>query len=199
MNIKKLTLILFVIISPNLIAQNGIKFGAKGGINLTGFHTGKSTSTDNVLFNFGGLAELNITDSFSLQTELLYDKKGGLVDVINTDFNGFFSIDTKLDYITIPIQGKFEFIKNLTFDFGPQIGFLINSSGEIVNSYENNGEEVEITDVNKIDFALNGGFTYKFSDKIFLQTKYSYGLTEVFKNKKYKNSLASLSLAYLFY
>lgn len=198
MNIQKITLVLFVLISTNLIAQNDIRFGVKSGVNLTGFHTGKSADTDNVLFNIGGLAELDLTNSFSLQIELLYNKKGGLVLVRNVPVSQFYTIDTKLDYIDIPIQGKFEFIKNLSFDFGPQIGFLIISQGEIVNSQNDNGKKVELTNTNTIDFALNGGFSYKFDENFFLQARYSYGLTEIFNNKKYKNSVISLSLGYLF-
>lgn len=199
MNIQKMTLVIFVLISTNLIAQNHIRFGAKIGGNLTGFHTGKSADTDNVLFNIGGLAELDLTNSFSLQVELLYNKKGGLFLVRDVPVSQFFSVDTRLEYIDIPIQGKWEFIKNLSFDFGPQIGFLIDSEGEIVNSQNDNGKKIELSTItNTIDFALNGGFSYKFYENFFLQARYSYGLTEIFDNKKYKNSVISLSLGYLF-
>lgn len=198
MKIKKLILALFVLISTNLIAQSEIRFGAKAGVNLTGFHTGKSANTDNVLFNIGGLAELNLSESFSLQAELLYNRKGGLFHVRNTGVAQFFSIDTKLDYIDLPIQAKFEFVKNLSLDIGPQIGFLINSKGEIVNSQNDSGEEVEFTNTNTVDFALNGGLSFKFNDNLFLQARYSYGLTEIFENERYKNSVVSLSLGYFF-
>ena len=151
MNIKKLISVLFVVVSTNSIAQSEIRFGTKAGVNLTGFHTGKSANTDNVLFNIGGLAELNISELFSVQAELLYNRKGGLFLIRNTGVSQFFTIDTKLDYIDLPIQAKFEFIKNLSLDIGPQIGFLINSKGEIVNSQNDNGEEVEFTNTNTVD------------------------------------------------
>lgn len=195
MNIKKLCLVLLVLISTNLLAQNEIKFGAKAGVNLTGFHTGQSANTYNVLFNIGGLAELQLSNMFSLHVEALYNKKGGLYHVMTPQF---FSIDTKLDYIDIPIQAQFEFIKNLSIDFGPQIGFLINSKGEVVNSRNNNRQEVEFNNMNKIDLALNGGLTFRFNENLFLQARYSYGLTEIFDNEQYKNSVTSLSLGYFF-
>lgn len=198
MNIQRMIVVLFLLISTNSIAQNNIRFGVKAGGNLSGFHTEKSTDTDNILFNIGGLAELDLTNSFSIQVELLYNKKGGLILVRDVPVSQFYSIDTRLDYIDIPIQGKFEFIKNLSFDFGPQIGFLIDSEGEIVNSQNDNGKKVEFTDTNTIEFAFNGGFSYKFHENLFLQARYSYGLTEIFNNSKYKNSVISLSLGYLF-
>ncbi|MBD0831647.1 porin family protein [Aestuariibaculum sediminum] len=197
MNIKRLTLIIFVIVTAKLIAQNNIRYGAKAGINLSGFHTGKSAFTDNVSFNIGGLAELELSESFSLQAELLYNKKGGLISIRNTN-EPTISIDAKLDYIDIPIQAKFEFIKNLSFHFGPQIGFLIDSKGEIEYPQNNKGEEVEFTNTNTIDFALNGGLSLKFNESLFLQARYSYGLIEIFKNDRYKNSVVSLSLGYFF-
>lgn len=48
------------------------------------------------------------------------------------------------------------------------------------------------------DFALNGGLSFKFNDDLFLQARYSYGLTEIFENERYKNSVVSLSLGYFF-
>ncbi len=195
MNLKNLLLIFFTLIISNCIAQDEIKIGIKSGANLAGFRTGNGANTDNIGLSIGGIAELKLNKSFSLQAELLYDRKGGLVYVNSSDF---YSIDTKLDYINLPVLIKLYFLKNLSLDFGPQIGFLVNSKGEITNSQGNNEKEVEFNNTNNIDFSLNAGFSYIFNDKIFLQAKYSYGLTKIFKDRRYKNSLVNLSIGYIF-
>ncbi|KQC32280.1 hypothetical protein AAU57_02275 [Nonlabens sp. YIK11] len=178
------------------MAQNEVRFGGKAGANLSGFHTGKSANTDRVSFNIGGFAQFDLSESFSLQAELLYNKKGGLFRVDNNNVSQSFSIDTQLDYIDVPVLAEFEFLENLSFEFGPQIGFLISSKGKIVNSLNNNGEEVEISNTNTVDVAVNAGFSYEFNEELFLQARYSYGLAEVFENERYKNSVVSLSLGY---
>ena len=197
MSIKKFTKILLALISTSAIAQNEIRFGAKAGVNLTGFHTGKSAFTGNVLFTIGGLAELELSDSFSLQAELLYNKKGGTIKHRNESIFAY-DIKTKLDYLDLPIIVKYEFVRNMSFDFGPQIGFLINSKGKIENSLNDNGDEVELNNTNTIDFSLNGGLSFNFNENIFLQARYSYGFSEIFDDERYKNSVVSLSLGYFF-
>lgn len=195
MNIKKFTFLLFVFITFQSISQNSISFGVKGGLNFTGFHSEKKAFTSNVLFNFGGVALLNLTDSFSLQAELVYNKKGGQIDIYDQN-TLLYITEAKLDYIDIPVLAKFEFLKNLSFDIGPQIGFLLNSKGKITGSQ--NEEDIEFTNTNTIDFAVNGGFSFKFNNSLFLQTRYSYGLSKIFENSNHKNSVISLSLGYLF-
>lgn len=42
----------------------------------------------------------------------------------------------------------------------------------------------------------HGGLEYQFQNGIFIQTIYSYGLTKLFENKDFKNSVVSLSIGY---
>ena len=192
MYIKKLTLIIFVLISANLIAQNEITFGAKAGANFTGFHTGKSAGTNIIGINIGGMAEYELSDSFSIQAELLYNTRGGKVLGDGTNPNDF-GFDAKLSYLDIPIQGKFYFIEKMSFDFGTQFGFLINEKAEF-----DSGEEAELVGTKSFDFSINGGFSYKFENNLIIQTRYNFGLSELFENERYKNSMISLSLGYYF-
>ncbi|MFH4965779.1 porin family protein [Gaetbulibacter sp. M235] len=198
MNLKKIILAFSLLISMNSIAQNEIRIGVKGGVNLSGLHTQFGTTTSNQGLNIGGIFELELNNSLSLYTELLYNKKGGVFYPENTKSSTNISLDTELHYLDIPIQVKFSFLNKLSIDFGPQIGFLLNSKGIIGNSISDNGKEVKFSNTNSIEFALNGGFSYKLSNALILQSRYSYGMTKVFKNERVKNSVISLSIGYFF-
>ena len=198
MNIKHLTLLLFLLSTINIIGQNEFRYGIKAGANFTGFHTENKTSLDNFGINIGGIAEIQLSELFSIQAELIYNRKGGLFNVNNASFTQFFTVDTQLDYIDVPIQGKLSFIKNLSLDVGPQIGFLIKDKGEIVSHENRNGENVKFRNINKIDLSLNCGLTYEFYDNLFMQARYNHGFTEIFDTWSDKNSAISLSVGYLF-
>lgn len=164
----RLTNLLFIscfFITMFTFAQKSLHLGVKAGVNLTGFHTSSSINSGNSGINFGGLAELQLNDLFSLQSEIIYNRKGELFDVRDGSFSEFYTIKTDLDYIDIPIQAKIHVLKKVSLDLGAQVGFLWNSTGEITNSQNNNGEEVEFTSANTLDAGVNGGFTIKFHEK----------------------------------
>ncbi|WP_282030844.1 porin family protein [Winogradskyella eximia] len=204
MNFKKLTLVIITLFGMNAFAQKNIDFGAKVGVNFAGFRSGESTFTSRIGFNIGAMSELKISDLISIQGEIVYNRRGGNFSVSqnlpypNNHLKTHYV--TTLDYIDIPIQGKIYFLKKLSVDFGPQIGFLMNDKVEIDDGISNdqNGPEVEFDNIQSIDFALTGGFSYKFESNLIIQTRYNFGLTKVFKDSKYKNSMISLSLGYYF-
>ena len=171
----------------SVFAQNEINFGIKGGINGTGFHTGKSAGTNIIGINIGGMAEYELSNSFSLQAELLYNSRGGKLPGDNLVFYAH------LDYLDVPLQVKYYFIKKMSFDFGTQFGVLIKSKAELFS-----GEKVELIGVKDFDFSINGGFSYKFENNLIIQSRYNFGLSEIFENERYKTSMISLSLGYYF-
>ncbi|MFD2432210.1 outer membrane beta-barrel protein [Mesonia maritima] len=89
MKCRFILILLFLAISTSGFAQKNIHFGIKAGGNLSGFHTGKSINTGNSGINFGGVAELELNDLFSLQSEIIYNRKGGLIDVKDKSFSEF--------------------------------------------------------------------------------------------------------------
>ena len=197
MTIKNLTVFLFAIIVTNSFAQSALNLGLKGGLNYSGFHKETSAGTTEFGLNAGIIAEFKFSDKFALQTEVLYNVKGGEVNGDGSNINDF-GFNAELTYIDIPLLVKFYPIERLSIDIGPQIGFIQDSKG-VVTDNEGNENTIELTDINKTDFALNAGFTVKLSDRALFQARYSYGMNEIFENERYKNSVISVSLGYYFY
>ena len=187
MKTKTLVLLIFILASLSIYSQGKIRLGAKLGANFTGFHTGESIYTGKIGLSFGAMAEYKLSEKFFIQTELLYNKKG---DNIYTAAS-VLEYDAKLSYIDVPVQIKYQFIKKVSFDLGVQTGFLINKEFEIDDNTVN-----IVNPTNTLDFSANFGFSFRIKENYILQTRYNFGLTDVFKNSNLKNSAIGLSLGY---
>jgi|TARA_B110000240_G_C13346021_1_gene387584 hypothetical protein len=191
---KKQTLRLtfcLLMLSTLSIAQSELTFGVKGGANFTGFHTGSSTFSSEFGINLGGIAEYSLSDRFSIQAELLFNQKAGTFTIKDNSNFVLGSVVSKLGYIDIPIIAKIYIGDKFSFEVGPQFGFNISEKTEF------NDSEIE-SETNTLDTAIVGGFGYQFEQGLFIQARYGYGLSEVFEDDKYKNSVISLSLGYKF-
>jgi hypothetical protein len=76
-------------------------------------------------FNFGVMAEINVSHKFSCQPELLYFGQGYAMDRNSIIFN----------YINIPLMAKYYLTERFSFQAGPQIGFFISAKNEDIYIY----------------------------------------------------------------
>ncbi|HAT69653.1 MAG TPA: PorT family protein, partial [Flavobacteriaceae bacterium] len=163
----------------NLQAQDGVSFGAKGGVNfstLTGDDV-DDLDEDNARtsFHVGAIVEIPISDRFSVQPEILYSGQG--IKFEDEDFLGQGTeAKIKLDYINVPVLAKFYLVEGFSIEAGPQFGFLVNDEFEIEDS---NGDTIESEDLDAASFDLGAavGLGYKFTNGLFLQGRYVFGLS----------------------
>ena len=133
MKIKLLVTLLLVVAISN--AQN-IKFGIKGGLNVSTISVSGNKSVDlktspAIGFLIGGVAEFKLNEKISIQPELLYSTHSG-----KQSYKDFFlgSIQTydytqtvTLSSISLPVMVKYNFTKNISIEAGPQIGYLLSA------------------------------------------------------------------------
>lgn len=74
-----------------------------------------------------------------------------------------------------------------SLELGPQASFLVSEKNDF-----------DIENAETFDFALNAGLGFKITKNLFIQGRYSLGLTEVSKNAESKNSVFSLSAGLMF-
>lgn len=181
---KKLLLVTAITILglANMNAQD-VKFGIKSGLNFATI-TGDNTSKDQTVtaFNIGAMAEIKISEKFSFQPELLYSPQG-------YSLNNGSDNRIALNYLNIPLMGKYYATKRLSLEAGPQIGFLLSTKGI------NNKDLFKTT-----DFGVNFGLGYKLDSGLNFGARYVLGLTNIndvgtFKNK---NGVFQLSVGYFF-
>ena len=183
---KKLFTITMALVAFTISAQN-ITFGAKAGLNFASMAGDDADGLDGrTSFHLGVTAEIEMSDTFSIQPELLYSGQGYTAD---GDVTG------KVDYINLPIMAKFYVADGISLEAGPQIGFLASAKADV------DGESTDIKDLLKsTDFALNLGAGYKLDSGLNFGLRYSMGLTDVPDGDSdgFKHSVLQLSVGYNF-
>lgn len=179
---KKTLLISFVLLafSTNIHAQL-VKFGIKAGLNYANL-TGSEIQTDAITSYHAGLvAEVKLTEGFSVQPELLYSTQGASYKDAGEEFRN------ELGYLSIPILAKISLNKAISLDLGPQASFLMSER-----------QEFDLEDSESFEFGLAAGLGLKITKSIFLQGRYVLGLTEASKDAQTKNSVLQVSAGILF-
>lgn len=167
-------------------------FGVKGGVNIATIVGDETSGTDSrTSFYVGGFTQVELSDKFAFQPEILYSSQG-----VEGNENGF-DMTLKLDYLTIPLMAKYYITENFTLDVGPQLGFLLQADAETM------GISVDFKDYMKnFDFGLNFGLGYEF-DKFAINGRYNVGLSDIWDSAEFEefdnqNSVIQLGIAYKF-
>lgn len=184
--------------------------------------------------NLGFFLEYGLSRNFSIQPELLLSTQGSNFEIKEEYFDDFtnqterasLTQTTNLTYINLPVMFKYHINDKIDIEFGPQIGYVIgaktNFDYEDENYPEDNesitidllsdgsatflGERIEWRGtLNRLDYGLNLGVSYDFTNKLFAQARYYYGLSTLDENSTFgvdysswdlKNSVIQLSLGY---
>ncbi|RFS25009.1 PorT family protein [Chitinophaga silvatica] len=166
-------------------AQN-VKFGVKGGLNLS-----KLTNVDDAKvltgFNAGGLMNYKFNDSWAVQPEIQYSTQGSKANTILG--KGTF----KLDYINIPVLAQYH-IESFFLEAGPQVGFMTSAKLKAGPINQDVKDQMKT-----VDFGLNFGLGYKLDMGLGIGARYNFGLTNIYDNgNNGKNSVAQIDLFYIF-
>lgn len=205
---KKIILSAIAVMAFGFANAQDVKFGLKGGLNVSNF-SGDTDGLDlksRFGFNVGGFVEIKFSEKFALQPEVLYSTQGSKVDNFGLDTEvGYVTSDVtfKLAYINVPVMFKYYAAENFSIEAGPQIGFLTSAKTETkVDGY--GSSEVDAKDVfESIDFGLNLGAGYDFTENFSIGARYNLGLSNIAKTEegddsKLHNGVFSFSAAYKF-
>ncbi|MFN4198616.1 MAG: porin family protein [Flavobacterium sp.] len=203
---KKVLLAATAIFTFGLATAQDISYGAKAGLNMSTL-TGDVEDAKSIFgFHVGGFVEIKISEKFSIQPELLYSAQGAKTE-FNENFDGF-NIKVKetvnLGYLNIPIMAKYYVSDKFSLLAGPQIGLNLSAKAKAEASFEeiSFSETVDIKDeVETLDLGLNFGAAYSISEKIFIEGRYNFGLSNIVKDSdgdKAMNGVFQLSLGYRF-
>lgn len=177
---KTFLLLVFAVvgISSSSYAQEYWNFGVKGGVNFTnmtsdGFEDNKSRTG----FHLGVLAEIPVSDRFSVQPEVLYSTQG------TEDEGSNFTNEYQLDYIQVPVIAKFYLIDGLALEAGPSFNFLVEEE----YNYESGILDIETDSELASTFEFGGaiGASYKFNNGFFLNGRYTQGFTDAFDSDSF--------------
>ncbi len=192
----------------NMNAQEYFLFGVKGGVNFSTFSQGESNvwndPSGRTSFHLGLLAEIPISERFSIQPEVLYSGQG--FDISNRTNED--DIEFQLDYINVPVIAKVYIFEGLALEAGPQVGFLVKSEIDRRPSSVGSGDTNLDSDMfNTVDFSVALGASYKFRGGFFVHGRYNIGLTDIyddsfagglFSGSDAKNSVVHAGIGFMF-
>jgi opacity protein-like surface antigen len=201
---KKIILTVAAVFAFGFANAQETKFGVKGGLNVANISGDIEDNSSKVGFHVGGFVEIKVSDKFSVQPELLFSTQGAQREY-SEDFGGtVVSINEKinLSYLNIPVMAKYYVAEGFSLEAGPQIGFLTSAKYK----FEAEGEEEEVDgkdDFESVDFGLNFGAGYDFTENLSAGLRYNLGLSNIVKtdagnDNKFQNSVLSVSLGYKF-
>ncbi len=217
---KKVFLTAIAVLGFMTTQAQEVRFGAKAGLNMASIDSNDDEGIDlssRIGLHIGAFAEIMLSDKFAFQPELLYSTQGSKYDYSQTDSGFGYEIVstnegvTKLDYINIPLMAKYFATEKFFIEAGPQVGFVINKTAEVdysivttfggTSTTQSGSESSDLEDVSSLDFGLNFGLGYDFTENIFASARYNLGLGNVYDGEgdyEQKNRVFSVSLGYKF-
>ncbi|WP_100615708.1 porin family protein [Confluentibacter citreus] len=134
----------------------GIIYGVRGGYNISNLDFTGIPFMENKhrnSFYFGTFADIALSNIISLVPELQFSAEGAKDEKLH------------LDYIQAPIFLKFKLNKRIRFGIAPQVGWKVYKFNDGIK-----------------DIALSGvaGFEYKINEVLFIDARYTYGVTNIF-------------------
>jgi hypothetical protein len=182
--------LLLCICFPIAVFSQDIRFGAKGGLNLSDVVLNNVVNPDleaeyrtKLGPHAGFFLRVEFDELWSFAPELLYSQKGVI------------AVDTKihLNYVTIPLLVKYAVSDNFRVEGGPEIGYLFLAKSRYG----------KVNDVcsNSLDIAANVGIEYLISEKLFLGVRLGAGFSNLVDDNsgsgiKYQNRVLQFSIGY---
>lgn len=156
---KKAILLLVIFVVSFYSFSQDTRYGVRVGYNISNLDFDELPGIKNNHrngFAIGFLGEFGLSDAISLAPEIQFSAEGAKHKSL------------RVDYIQAPILIKFILNDKFSIGAGPLVGVKVH---EFEDGYKN--------------FAISGigGIEYMISDEIFVDARYSYGLSNIFDDE----------------
>lgn len=197
---KVFLMIAAAIIGMSAMAQ--VQFGAKVGFDMTNFWGEGVPHGMKPGYQAGVMLEYKFTDKFAIAPEAVFAAQGGKFGLVKStlglDVSKYVNdpdVTYNTNYVNVPVMFKYYATPDFSIDFGPQVGFNVYSKYSI----EDVKDAIDFKDdTNTVDFGLGLGATYNLAENVFVQGRYTMGMTEAFKHNKAKNGNIQLGFGVKF-
>lgn len=187
-------------LSTSANAQEYWNFGIKGGVNFTNMSSdGFEDNNSRTGFHLGLLAEIPVSDRFSIQPEALYSTQG--TEATRVFAGERVTGEYQLDYVQVPLIAKFYLIDGLALEAGPSFNFLVEEEYDFESDIVDFENDTEMASTFELGGAL--GASYKFNNGFFLNGRYVLGFTDAFDSDNFddeaiKNNGIQLGVGFQF-
>ena len=176
---KKILLTLITIVAVNATVNAQMRFGVKGGVNLANVSTSEKSVTYNSALGFhaGIVLDAPLSESISIQPNLLYSQKGFSLDASGVTAKATFN------YIEIPVNFLFHVTDALTIGAGPYLGYALSASAKATFNGQSQTTDVDFDNKSqRIDYGLNITAGYEVIEGLVVSANYSLGLANLNKD-----------------
>ena len=178
-----------------------VRFGVKGGINLSNLYIDDVTDEKSKLgLQAGVWMKAPIGEFFAIQPELLWSSKGTKIGQYqNIPFTQDGQVRFNLNYAELPVLAAVT-LGPVSIQAGPYISYLFNANVKNLKENLSTGTVIELdkNDFNTVDYGLAGGIALDIKG-FQLGLRYNYGLREIGKSdiagqitRNAKNSVAQV-------
>ena len=149
------------------------RYGARLGANYATIAGDDTDDLDGKFgLNFGGVAEIGVSDKFAVQPEVLYSQQGTKY----SDSDGF---DGKinLNYLNVPVMAKFKVSDAFSIEAGPQFGYLLSAKDKYDSPISGEDDVKEF--LKNTDFGGNIGVGYELDSGLNFNARFNYGFSNI--------------------
>jgi hypothetical protein len=197
---KKLTLIALLVLPASIVCAQAPKIGFKAGLNLnhvsSNDHDLKHDLKPRPSLHFGLIADFEMSKKLSFQPQLLFSGRGAKeTHGDHSDVFAFNSLELPLNFVYRKDSAKGVFL-----GMGPSLGYNLNGKIKGHDESENIEFGSKEGEIKRLDLGLNALLGYKFSQRYFVSTNYSLGLSNWsnMSSSTWKNNIAGISIGYFF-
>jgi|UniRef100_UPI0040296D4A hypothetical protein len=187
---KILFVAVMLLASAATFAQNSVgqfTFTPKVGLNIADFQKCEGSDARFGLVA-GGEFEYGLSDMVGLSFGALYSMQGAKYK------DGGVTETLKADYINIPLLANVYVAPGFAVKLGLQPGFNVNSEYKAARG---SSAVTTSVDAKTVDLSIPIGVSYQF-DNVVIDGRYNWGLTKVYENSDYKNSVFQITVGYKF-
>ena len=188
--------LLMVLIGTTTLATHAHaerQVGVIGGFNVAGVWGNEAGGTG---YRNGGMTGLvflrRISDNTFLRAEVAYSQKGTEADLYTGE--GYETVTGELEYIDIPLLLEISLAPGKDgspyFLMGPMTSINLSAKATVA------GNKVDVSNVNKTDFSIVGGFGLGFGApkrSFMIEMRYALGLFQIFKDVTANEAAAALN------
>lgn len=175
-----------------------MKYGVKAGLNMSSM--GNDMAFDpgfgmGVGFRLGGFLNMRWgqrtensspgTGLWGFQPELMYSYQS-----VNSDAG-----HVNMNYVSLPLLLKIYPTAAFSIEVGPELSCLIATSPSTMAV---DGVEIKVGDCKGLKAGASAGLAYDFEMGLTVGARYTYGLTGMAKNLKWKNSNIQVTVGWMF-
>ncbi|TRX62220.1 PorT family protein [Fulvivirga sp. M361] len=192
---KKTLPLLVILLCISSLAFSQIKFGVKGGFNISTVSFDPDPDLDITplaSFHLGGFFEYTFQESMNLRAELMYSGEGGKLtgetigQIIDNTEDLDLELKDKYSFLSLPVLFKYNHSSGLTLEAGPTFNFLLAARFTTTRKGEDARESISVDfdeSVKGVDLKFAIGAGYELPSGLSFNLRYSASLSSIYTDE----------------